>query len=617
MAAIASVGHDYELSYEIAADRPMSDVAVSFYLVNRQEYDQTGDPADVDNMALLGVDMIPLSETEPMTRILSFPVPAGLVDGDYYLQAYINEYQDDGSSEADFTTTGAIQVSAALANQTNLRITDFSLDKATLVLDPYVDDTNVFGVNLSSLQAGLGSIVNDPVKLAALGQGLVSDAELTGTVELRCDGPLPANPAQLKFQINLNGSWQDLEYWDNLLQDYATAVRVNFPAESEAADYNTGLKTATVDVDINVTPAMLSTLINQLAANVNAASLLDSPNRFMVRVLVESVDDTDPADNSLETAVNVYSLPAPTTTLPVPGFLQAGSVQPSASDRSPVPVPLSVSTGSSGNDRIYEKSWEKWVGKKKKFKAGVEYYSKYALYNSTKRGVYGKTELTVPIYVLGKRRTMVDAYFRAASYINRPAYTGYKYNLGFFLNTLVDKELWGSHFPLKERGYTWSREKTIGKFKFVVGPIPFKVDVAVDGQAGYSMGFGVLEDGLFLENQMPQIDFNVIADGGPTLGVVSSGITASLMLIEETVDATANLRFNYDSGSDKMLDANLDFAVDNEMRSISGKFGLYVQYRKLKGFKFVKRTARLWIYNTDTLYSKTTPLYRVSESLSF
>jgi len=453
---------------------------------------------------------------------------------------------------------------------------------------------------LHFLEANTGDIatslgLTDPDKIAALSKGLVSDAELKGHLVATCDGPLPASDPELKAQIFINGEWTDLEYGDNELQNFRSSINISFNHDSttDNLEFNTvnfegNRNTVIADVNVNISADTVSKMIDKIREN--PLPLPDNPGEFRVRVYLDS-NDLIPEDNSMELSINAY----------------AASL--------PLPQNKSESSGDSGNDRIYEREWSKSVGKKRKFRAGVDYYSKFALYNnSEKKGVYAKTELKVPIYILNRKRNMLNSYCRMASYINRPAYTGYQYELSFFLNTLVSKELWGKHLPLIERGYEWSKEKNIGRFRFTIGPIPFKVDVGVDGTAGYNLSFGILEDGVFAENEMPSMDFGIIADGGPTIKVLSAGITSRLTLIEETVSSSANLRFNCNAQNDSMLSSNLTVAVQNKLEAIGGKFGLYAEY--WKPFK-KSRKARLWIYKTKPLYKSSKALLRINKETTY
>lgn len=615
-------GHVCELSYTVDSDDTADDVVISLYLMNKDEYDASGDASTVEEGALLHVDTINVSAGESTSRVLTAKTPDTLSDGNYYISAFINEYNSDTGSQPDYITTDAVALSTANINNTNLRITNLELEDTTIILDSLVDSLNYLNANLASLQSQFLSFLDNPSDPAELAQlvtelatGLVSDAEIKGHVEIACDGPLPAVAPQIKAQVNIDGVWTDLEFWDNLQQSFENSISVSFEEDPEDSDmdYNENGYSATIDIDINISDTVIANILTQLSANItDIGSMLENPNLFHVRLVIDcdgDITEVSEDDNIYEFSMSTYMLPY---TKSLSGSLELDE------DLTPI-TSKSISNGSSGNDYIYEREWSKSVGEKSKFKAGVDYFSRYAVYNnSTKKGVYAKTELEVPIYILSNEFKLLDAYCRISSYISRPVYTGYQYSLSFFLNTLVSKECWGSHLPLVERGYTWSKEKRIGRYKFTVGPIPFKVDVGVNGSAGYSLEFGVLEDGLFLENTMPNLEFGIIADGGPTIGVASSGVTANLILIEETVDSRAELTFAVDpSDPDNMLTADFGVSVQNDLKAISGKFGMYVEYKKFKNWGWRNAKARLWIYKTDPLYESNKALCRYNESLTF
>jgi len=574
-------GHTCALTYKIRADAYAENVIVSFYLVNKQEADAAAGDVQIQNFALLCHDTIDvIEEGAVISRLLSARVPESLAAGEYYIRAYVDEYfyQPD-PAPVNKVADDTVIVDNTRISSTNLKVLDFSLEDNTIILDPQQDLRNYLNVNTTRLIANLGSLLDDPNEALT---DLTSDAEIKGSATIVCDGPLPGSvPIQVKCQVNIGGTWYDLESWDNVVQLYRQSVAASILTDSDLTyDFDENYHRVTVDVHVNVQDTVMTSIIQDI---INRAGS-ELPNSFGIRLVVDPDDlipELDETDNTYEVSVVMYSLAQPVT---------------------------------ASNDKVYERHWSKWVGKKKKFKAGVKYTGKYALYNnSTKRGVYAKTELEAPIYVLGHRRTMIYAYNRTASYIARPVYTGYKYELTFFLNTLVSRELWGDHIPLATREYTWNKEKTIGKFKFTVGIIPFKVDVGVAGSAGYELSFGVLDDGLFIENTIPSFNFEVIADGGPSIGVASAGITASLTLADEKVESTANLTFDYDAGSDTMLGGNLDILVKNDLEAISGKFGLYVTYK----WFWKEKKSRLWIYKTNSLYDSRKTLYRKSEAFTF
>lgn len=573
-------GHSFDFEYDIvAADGDMENVIVTFYLVNQAERDQQQSDDDVTNIKFLGADTIDvLSSGDLQTRYVSFLLPDGLTDGDYYVRAYVNEYLNN---DAPAATVAYVNPETPIPN---LKIQDFELEEYTIILDPYLDAVSGKNIDLTELQADMAGLLDseDAINIA---KGMVSEAEIQGGVNVACEGALPDTPVLLAFQIMLNGTWTNLKWFDNDTHAYTDTVTVSFPGYSE------GSTVQGMDIDINVSDTLMTSIITNLASQLTSIEL-EAVNSFGVRVIVDPfnlISETDETDNAQELSINVYSMPEPTTRTTM--ALESGDT--------------------SQQDRVSEKEWERSSGKENRFKVGVEYAHKFAIYNGNPQtnvfGAYARTSFEVPIYMFGKRFNLLDAYFRAASYTDRPDYTGYKYSLKYLDNTLVQKENWNELVELT-KGWTWQREKTLASTTLMIGPVPFDVSVGVSGQAGYEMGFGIKNDGIYARNTMPQFEFDIIARGGPGVKVASFGIVSELGLVSDELETRVDLTFNYDAAQGGMVSGQFDAAIVNYIKTIWGKFGMYVKVLPWD-------PEYLWIHHTDPYRDMTYTLYTMNQTL--
>lgn len=231
-------GHSFALNYQVSSDASADDTIITLYLVNKQEYDQAGSSSSVEHQALLGADTITTMDTEPLTRYLTVSTPGTLPDGDYYIEAYVNEHRDTASAKPNFHTAAAVSLSNANANLTNLRIKSFTLEKTSFVLDPWTDAANYLNANPTTLQSQLASQLTATEAAALLArfndiqtgidnpEGVTSSLLVAGAVagNLRQDHPADAkklngelanlldrasNPEQQKIVLTALGNSRD------------------------------------------------------------------------------------------------------------------------------------------------------------------------------------------------------------------------------------------------------------------------------------------------------------------------------------------------------------------------------------------------------------------------
>jgi hypothetical protein len=624
----ADAGHLFELRYDIEADADNEDVLVSFYLYsvdNPGENDSENQPKDYKE--LLGTDVIvQLLESTPLTRQVSFRVPGTLPDGEYYIDAYVNEHLDESTSAVRASSTVILDNSAA--TETKLRIVDVEIENPVMILDPYVDILRGLDVaNLNNLQSAL---LDDPGLLAKALDGLVSEAEINGTVTVVVDGDLPTAAVTLAFEYSLDDgtTWNALEWWDNTAQSYANSVTVEFP------DFENGTREQGMDFDINVPHAMYDELFTYITAL--ASSDLEQTPNLMARLRLWA--DDVPA-YTYELNMPLYIVPTSLADLAViQGTLDAatahlatlGGTPLSVSLASPSTKPLALIQPARADetaDRVSEKTWSRWSGKKGKFKVGAAYEHKFAIYNGNPRtgyyGAYAKMAFDAPMYIFNQRFNIVSAYLRASAYAQRAdsdelQNTGYQYYLDLFADTIFAGDQWaGSVTYSVNPSHPLSVRKMLAETWFWVGPIPFSVEAGVKGTLDYGISLNVdIDNGVTATTTLPEMALKLYVEGGPDVYVAEAGIGADLGLLNDTVTAAVNFDFTYDDALNRITGATYDATVVNDLKAIWGEFYLYYRYYGCSvtdGCRW--KTRRRTIHDTDPYREWTYTLYGKSESL--
>jgi hypothetical protein len=627
----AYAGHPFELTYDLEADTDTEDVLVSFYLYSVDEPGSDDAASDAKHYKeLLGTDVVDqLLAGTPLTRQVSFHVPETLSDGEYYIDAYVNEYLDKSVEEVRASATVTLDNSAAA--DTRFRIVDVEIENPAMILDPYEDiQRGLHTNNLINLQSTHAA---NPTLLAKALAGLVSEAEINGTVIVAVDGALPSAAVNLAFEYSLdNGTtWDVMEWWDNTAQSYVDSVTVEFP------DFENGTREQGMDFDINMPYDMYDEVYTYHSA-LSSSNLEDAPTlSARLRVWADDVPEytqdlsiplyvvaTTSSDlTTIQTALHS----AKTTLTTLRGTPDSVSDVPISSTEDSLNL-MQLLRSDETADRSSEKDWSRWSGKKKYFKVGATYEHKFAIYNGNPRtgyyGAYAKIAFDAPMYIFNERFNIASAYLRASAYTERAdneelQHTGYQYYLDLFADTVFADNQWagsitysiGPEDPL-------SVQRLLAKAWFWVGPVPFKVEAGVKGSLDYGLSLNVdIDNGVTATTTLPEMALKLYVEGGPDVWVASSGIGADLGLLNDTLTTEVNFDFTYDSDLNRMTGATYNATVVNDLKAIWGEFYLFYRYWRCEsvydcGYKTRRRTIhdtdpyREWIY---TLYSQSQSLF--------
>jgi len=618
--ATANAGHSVALDYMLESGTVEEQVAVNFYIVNNDQFnalDDTDSTSEVEQY-YLGTDSIEVVSVGDNRRSVDFALPQDMQSGgDYFILAQVdpdNLITEANEDDNEFSTADnarasniTLNVSTIYSDVTNIIIKEIVLEDTTVILD--VSDYDL-------TQAPVLNLLDEYPHYG--------NAHIHGHAEVVIEGPVPSQAVldaiKLKAQIYVNGAWTDLNYWDNNLAQYMNYVTMNL-LETDAVELDSdetedkSVPSHTVDLDINIPVATALAIVNGIAAELTASDvpalsdtvvlgdraateLINSYNKFGIRVLIDTdniVTELDETDNIYEAYVNVYSLPG----------TRASS------------------------DYMIEKDYVKSKGKKSKVKAKLDMYTRTGLQTNTKYGVIEKSEISMPFYILKKSADLFKVSDQHSAYVNSLGDTGYRTTIEFFGDELYSEEYWADSIT---RSYerSWNKEKALAKSTFFLGPVPVTLSSGVEGNFGISLSatLSVNPDNPILstDNNLPDMNFDIYASAGVGGFGFSAGPVAALTLIDDILNVYASATLSYNSNTDQLLTGTLTTKVKNDMKTIYGKFGLYVKYRTAKWCKkwgvpypcgTKKKKKYKWYYKTKALYDKKATLLNKSKSWSF
>jgi len=127
-------GHSFKLDYTVSHENKSENVIISLYLLNKEEYDSKKNSADMEKTALLGTDTVNINKSGIMTFSTDVRTPETLENGDYYIEAFVNEGSNETEQNPGFITGETVTLSNEHKNTTNLCIKEFVLEKQLLFL---------------------------------------------------------------------------------------------------------------------------------------------------------------------------------------------------------------------------------------------------------------------------------------------------------------------------------------------------------------------------------------------------------------------------------------------------------------------------------------------------
>jgi len=640
-------GFPLEVNYTLTALEQSEKVLISFYLEPNNPEALDG---SIDYQYFIGSQYLEsLEEDEVLESQADLYVKTNLPNGSYRIKVLVDEHLDNDQKGV----LSAANLELSDQDITQLRVVSVELEEPAIIIDPYVDYLK--GMDADHIAELVRSIVNNKLvlnpsqitEITQLLSSFISEEELNAQVTVAVDGKMPSTPVKAKFQYSVDGgaTWLSAQVLKNNLDaadsdlpeegeaisenqyegqnaQYASEIILEFeqPSDDEATDEFASIQ-QTFDLDVDIPFSQAKNIIDNILSSGN--SLLDGALSFRSRILVTS------GSAEIEHLLDIPLYIVPTNSDDVANLetlLEAAETMIGSCISNPVlciagsggPV-LPLSTGyqpladGSFKDRVSEKHWQRSSGKKKKFKVGLEYDHKFAIYNGNPRsgyyGAYAKTQFQMPIYMFKKRSNLLDAYIRASAYADRPdgleaKYTGYQYYFKVTGDYLFSGQRWlGSH-TLPVKSFNKYIRKRIVSTVVTLGFIPFEVKAGVRGDLQAKVDLLIdQEDGITLENTIPNVSLRAYAEGGPTIGVASAGIGSSLGLVNNRLIASANLDMDYDSTAGKLTSATYKVDVSNKVKTIWGRFYLWAEKFNKRYSKTIYRTKPLRKY-TYTLYSQ-------------
>lgn len=637
----AKAGYGISLVYTVSSESIANTVVTNFYILSADQSDALEDnqTSDTIEQHYIGSDTIETALVGDNVETVEFKIPENVsASGSYTILAVVdpdnmiteNNENDNSYTTSDDTVVGSesdvteesaaavksgraavfnLNIDTSYTNVSNVKIKKFELDDSTIVFD--VEDYD---------------LTNAPVLDLTQEYPQHGNAHIKGTAEIAVEGakltPDQLNALTIKVQIYVNGAWTDIKAWNNDTAQYSDYMTTKIVAnaeevfEGETSSFD-DIPTYTVYVDAQIPVDKVVDMLNSVAANIAAATpdappvpdvpgfsdvlgldgaraLVDSYNTFGVRIIVDAdsaLAELDENDNVYEAYVKVYSLPT---------------------------------TARSASDYLMEKSWSKGVGDKSKARAEVNVYGKLGLVTDDIHGAVAHSEVTIPVYVFNYSKNLVEMYDHYSVYYDSPGDTGYESRLEFLDNTIYGEEKWVETSITRSLERSWNKEQTFARATFAIGPVPVTMEAGASGEVGFTFSGTLSTQNPILssDNELPNLSMDAYASAGVGGWGFSAGAIAKLVLIDEIFGVHGSSTVTYDQANDTTVSARNVLLLQNDMESISGKFGLYVEYPTVKWcskrccwktwhYPCGTNTQRRykWYYETDALADFKTNVY--------
>jgi len=599
----ANAGHSITIQYILDSTAVASNVVVSFYIVENDEFEAQADDETTPQAEqyYLGSDTASVVLEGENHLSAEFVIPADVsADGSYFVIAHVDpddmvaetNEEDNYYSSNDARSRAAsvlLDVSTSYKDVTNFIIKEVVLDEAVIVLDS------------NDLAAADPVLTDLTVEYPAHGA-----THLNGYVTLAIEGKIPTaaelQQVKVKAQVNIGGVWTDLYSWNyeaGRYGDYVTLQILEDEVTSlgDADELHQEAQLHTVHFDVNIPATAALAMLNKIVVDSNA--LLSSYNKFDVRVVIDSdnsVTELDETDNYYTIPVTVYSFP---------------------------------NAARSSSDYLLESSYNVGVGDKSKVRVEVNMYAKDGLETGPKYGAIMKNEISMPAYAFKKSRNIFSISDQHSAYVNSLGDTGYSQEIELLGFVVYGEEQWADHITI-DYEKTWSKEDPIAVVDFFVGPVPLTMETGIDG------GFGVYlsatlsarddEPILSLDNNLPQMDFDLYGLAGVGSSKFSAGPIVTLVLINEVLNFYNYATLDYNEDTNHLNSGSVGMSINNDIESIKGKFGVYVRYPTVKwckkwgvpypcGVKTAQKNK--YYYKTKALLDKKYKLYESDKTWNF
>ncbi|QPB84323.1 hypothetical protein CWC22_015555 [Pseudoalteromonas rubra] len=549
------------------------DVDVHFYLVHATELDTSdGEEAEIEEVHKVGA----LELTQVTEGSHSFEteitIPDTLLGGHYHLIAQIDPHDDHAEDiEED--------------NHPSVDHEPFS-DGEFPFADLQVRVPESHDYKLLNAEFGQQALILDVPNNADGTSEHHSD--LVGYLTADYEGGNLGSTA-ITAEVLVEGNWQPTHFWNTENAAYEAQLTHNFTA---------GLHDEHIGFDIALDDALLT----QIYQGYDATQEQSLQIRFTLTDLAQGAE-TITDNNVIETEIPLYFFTGDDT----------DTEQSLAKRDAQYAVGLA-------NIKL-EKEFDKSYGNKSKFSVGVDLSGQLFIVPTGDPGGRITGEGVVEAYFFNAQNTLFSISYDGSAYISGQN-TGYASEMIIFNNVAFEDEKYTTKYE-KSWEKSWEEEKVLAQARFTIGPVPMSVEAGVTGSLGFELTVGYNAE-LYAEGDLFHVDFNAFGRGGVNLGLVSAGIQAILILIDNTFAMESNAGFALVSNGNKAPHIYYGLELKNDLDVISGKFGLYaetigVKWCKKWGIPYPcgKKTHRydLWLYQTPSVYNKSWTLYSKEDEI--
>ncbi|NNG02374.1 MAG: hypothetical protein HKM93_23560 [Desulfobacteraceae bacterium] len=562
------VGHPLKLSVAITAAEGVTDVPVSFYLLNKSEFDAaedlsdtsassnslqrspTGTDEDPDQFAqhLLCSETCDL-ETGDNECVIECAVPEGTPPGEYYVIAHvdpsdvIDETDDDNTPDQHQdmdSISGVITVSGEHMNTPDIVLENVILDRSSVLLENEVVDY----------------IPGDPYPPEP-SEPAVEDFGATAIIMISGLQDISNIPLTMCLEVPGMGC-EPLEIWNSGTSDYEFQHMVDTISPGEPTS---------VQLGVHIPDDLRALIENEMIGS--------DDNTLNLKVSIDKDDDIIEHEASMEgegrdhnnVIVTELAIEIPTDSDPL-HILR----------RDAVGMRSAVTPYSSGAALYFSKEYNKMF-ESSYFGTGVRFS---ALASLDTNGAIGHVVGRVPITMFGSTFDFAkfEAYGQATPHAVEDS--GFDLDLLFAGQTLYSKS--------GDAGFSWDKDWSVSKSKgyetlFWLGIVPMIVSAEATGTLGFVVDVSIADD--FITSAAPYVSVGSSVTAEISFLLASGGITADMTLISDTFtgDASAGMTLQ-DSGGDLTLIGTLNEGIYNELEGPTGKVSLWAKYKN--GVKWCK-----------------------------
>jgi len=591
----AKAGYLYDISYVVTADRSTAEeIPVSFYIIHNSQFDALPETSDVQvtDQYYIGTHNAGLLNAGDNTLTAKLYIPLDIVtEGEYFLYAsldpenmFAESNEDDNTFTSDIDDNVTITVTTDDVDYSNLYISEAVLNDPVMVVDAeHIADDNVdltaeYPEHPDSMLSGYATVI---------AEGKDVSVEVLNTLKI-------------KAQVNVGGTWRDLNYWNNEAGQYSSYV--NFEKIEDTPELFDGvdkvIDTAeeyTVHFDVNIPDAVLADMLDAVDTDYESGN--DSYNDFQIRIFVDSennLGEEDETDNYGEAYISLYTYPD------ARGYT-FGRLEGS-------------------------KSFKAGDAKKARIETGINTESYFINYDTSEAGAYIKNNIYNKISILGHEKTLLDITENASSV--RASKGSYGLNFVVLGKNILKRSISLSSINAEIALARVAHDNFVSA-PFTVGPVPFYLEVGLyevfgvkkQIQANFNTStYGILNNG----GSLPSYEIDLFGSASVGGKIWSVGPVMALTIIDTYINHNNKITGTYRSDKNSLTEGNMTNTITGNIKAINGKFGARVKYKTVKmckkfmvpypcGFKDDQRN--FYIYKTKHLINKKSTWFKKSKNL--